>query len=206
MASKKILLEVLTTDRNRVAPAPPRTKKEKEERRREKPPRSSRPLSLPHPTTQGLLLVLACVVAIVVSYAVGFRVGRSADSTPPDLSTSAKVSDLLGPVPDERPPAPAVGETGSRAPAATSRWVVQLVSYDRSPRNEDLAKRTRDELQKLGLPDVEAFDFRGKFIVTAGSFPSKEDAALGALLQRVKGMPFGTEKTPFAEARIRELQ
>src|SRR5262245_51259766 len=208
MASKKILLEVLTTDRNRMAPAPPRPKKEKEERRREKPARASRPLSLPHPTTQSLLLVLSGVVAVVVSYGLGFWRGRRAESTPPNLSTSVKAPDLLDQVRDE-PVAPktlAAPAPATETPAKTEavRYGVQLVSYNRSPRNEELAKRTSDELQKLGLPNVMAWQegekSGGGYFLTVGSFASKDDPALAALLERVKEMPFGKEKAPFAGA------
>ncbi len=204
MASKKILLEVLTTDRNRVAPAPPRPKKEKEERRREK--RASRPISLPHPTTQGLLLVLGGVVAIVASFGVGFWRGRNAKSTPPDLSTTAP--DLLDQVRDE--PLPPRSIAGN-APASESRqasYGVQLVSYEPGERNAERARGVRKELEALGLPNVmawESIQTPKSIFITVGSSPSKDDAALAALLDRVKQMPFGKEKAPFAGATIRTL-
>ncbi|MCI0588463.1 MAG: hypothetical protein L0323_16655 [Planctomycetes bacterium] len=205
MASKKILLEVLTTDRNRVAPAPPRPKKDKEERRREK--RASRPISLPHPTTQSLLLVLAGVVVMVVAYGVGFWRGRNAGSTPPDLSTAARVPDLLDRVGDEPvPPKPiAPNPPPAKSPSGLG-WVVQLVSYEKSPKNETLALHVKDELTKAGLPHAGAWEVGGMFVVTVGSFATKDDPALAALLARVKEMPFEREKAPFAGARIRELQ
>ena len=204
MASKKILLEVLTADRSRVAPASPRPKKEKEERRREK--RASRPISLPHPSAPSLLLALGCVVAIVAAYGVGFWRGRDAGSTPPELSTSAKAPDLLDQVRDERVPPKTIAPNPPAAKSPSGlRWVVQLVSYEKSPKNETLALHVKDELTKAGLPDAGAWEVGGMFVVTVGSSATKDDPALTALLARVKGMPFEREKAPFAGARILTL-
>ncbi|MGH7151200.1 MAG: hypothetical protein ACREIU_10895 [Planctomycetota bacterium] len=207
MASKKILLEVLSTDRNRMGPAPPRPRKEKEERRREKPPRSSRPLSLPHPTAQSLLLVLAGVVAVVVSYGVGFWRGRAAPSTPPDLSTKAPA--LLDQVPDEPVPPKSIGGDARPAEPKQVRYGLQLVSYEPGERNAERARGVKKELEALGLPSVMAWQNEPPgprtVFITVGSFPSKEDAGLEALRERVRTMPFGTEKAPFAGATIRTL-
>src|SRR5262245_5777848 len=208
MASKKILLEVLSTDRNRVAPPPPRPKKEKEERRREKPARASRPLSLPHPTPQSLLLVLPGVVVMVVAYGVGFWRGRNAASTPPDLSTSVRAPDLLDKVPDESPPPkPVAGEARPAEPRKAS-YGIQLVSYEPGERNAERARGVKKELETLGLPTVMAGESTQpplSIFITVGSFASEDDAALTTLLGRVKGMSFGKEKAPFSGATIRTL-
>jgi hypothetical protein len=206
MASKKILLEVLTADRNRVGPAPPRPKKEKEERRREK--RASRPISLPHPSAPSLLLALGCVVAIVAAYGVGFWRGQDAGSTPPELSTSAKAPDLLDQVRDERvPPRPIAPEAAAAEPRKAS-YGVQVVSYEPGERNAERARGVKKELEALGLPNVmawESIEAPKSIFITVGSSPSKDDPALSALLDRVKRMPFGKEKAPFSGATVRTL-
>ncbi|HKB15185.1 MAG TPA: hypothetical protein VKF62_03925 [Planctomycetota bacterium] len=206
MASKKILLEVLSTDRNRVAPPPPRPKKEKEERRRER--RASRPFPLPHPSAPTLVLALGCVVAIVAAYGVGFWRGRNAASTPPDLSTSVRAPDLLDKVPDESPPPkPVAGEARPAEPRKAS-YGIQLVSYEPGERNAERARGVKKELETLGLPNVMAWESTKpplSIFITVGSFASEDDAALTTLLGRVKGMSFGKEKAPFSGATIRTL-
>ncbi|HET6204979.1 MAG TPA: hypothetical protein VFI25_19480 [Planctomycetota bacterium] len=203
MASKKILLEVLQ-DRNRVPPATHRPKRE--ERRRDKSARGVRPVHLP--STQTLGIVLAGVVAIVTAYGIGFWRGHNRAGAPAQLSTTA--ADLLDLTKDARPPAQPVAGNAGAPKTEEVRWGVQLVSYEPSEKNKKLATDTRTELQKLGLPDPQAWEESasrgGMYFVTVGSFGTKEDQALAALVERVKGMPFGKEKAPFARARIRELQ
>ena len=206
MASKKILLEVLTADRSRVAPASPRPKKEKEERRREK--RASRPISLPHPSAPSLLLALGCVVAIVAAYGVGFWRGRDAGSTPPELSTSAKAPDLLDRVEDERVPPKPIAPAAAPAEPRKASYGVQLVSYEPGERNAERARGVKKELEALGLPNVMAWESTQppkSIFITVGSSPSKDDPALAALLDRVRKMPFEREKAPFAGATIKTL-
>ena len=205
MASKKILLEVLSADRQRVA-SPPRPRKE--ERRREKPARSIRPCSIPLPSTRGLLLVLGGVVAIVVSFGVGYWRGNRRAEAAPALQT--KAADLWGEADGDPTPSKSIGGNANAGKSAASpRWGIQLVSYEPGEKNVELARNVKKELAGLGLLDVEAWqtDPPGPrtIFLTVGSFLSKEDPALATLLEKVRTLSLGKEKAPFAGARVREL-